>query len=311
MEKSLYFLVFVFMFLGLLLLIPQKKKNTVFNFGAAEASEKRKSILDKKKLTMKDKIMARADSMLLKMGKDRSYLKELTAGFAILGFILGLICFKRLFLSLVSAICFSPLSYLYLVLKTQEATREELSELQTAMSVITNSYIGSNNIVKAVETYVLAKRNSLSAEELKFHKTTPFEAFVAQCVTLNPNIDNALEMLAYRINNKYFNEWVKNLRMCIKDRNMKFSLQPVIQQMADEKIMQIESDGAMRKAWQTYLTMVGLMYGTVFIFRIVQKDWYDILVGTFIGQMLIVLMLLVSIVSAVFVIRINKPLSDI
>lgn len=311
MEKSLYFLVFVFMSIGLILLLPGKKKNTVFNFGEAEASEKRKSILNKKKLTFKEKAEAKVDSLLMKMGKDRAYFKNLVLSFMLLGFILGLICFRGLFLSFVSALCFSPLSYLYMVLRTQEATREELSELQNAMSVITNSYIGSNNIVKAVETYVLAKRNSMSPEELKFQKTTPFEAFVAQCVTINPNIDNALEILAYRINNKYFNEWVKNLRMCIKDRNMKFSLQPIIQQMADEKIMQIESDGAMRKAWQTYLTMIGCMYGTVFLFRIVQKDWYDILVGTLIGQALIVLMLLVSIISAVFVVRINKPLSDI
>lgn len=311
MERSLYFLLFLLLAAGTLLLIPRKKVNTVFNFGAAEASEKRKSILDKKKLTLKDKANIKIDALLMKMNKDRGYFRSLILIFMLFGFVLGLICFRGLFLSIVSALCFSPLSYLYMVLKTQEATREELSELQNAMSVITNSYIGNNNIVKAVETYVLAKRNSMSPEELKFQKVTPFEAFVAQCVTINPNIDNALEMLAYRINNKYFNEWVKNLRMCIKDRNMKFSLQPVIQQMADEKIMQIESDGAMRQAWQTYFTMIGLMYGTVFIFRIVQKDWYDILVGTFIGQALIVLMLLVSILSAVFVIRINKPLSDI
>jgi hypothetical protein len=186
--------------------------------------------------------------------------------------------------------------------------RKELSELQTTMSIITNAYLANNNILKAVEMYIHEKNKYIGEAN---RKITPFDEFVSECVYFDNNIERGLERLAAKINNRYFDQWVKNLRLCIRNREMRFSLQPVLDSMADEKIMQIESDAAMVKTWQMYLSTVAVMFSVILVFRIARKEWYLVLVDTTWGKAIILLMILAALLSAFFVIRINKPIGTI
>jgi hypothetical protein len=175
------------------------------------------------------------------------------------------------------------------------------------MSIITHAYLADHNIIKAVEVYLNEKNRYADADFV----VTPFDQFVFDYLYISPNIEKGLSKLAYQINNKYFDQWVRNLRLCIENKDMRFSLQPVIDAMADEKVMQIESDAQMVKTWQMYFLTVSIMFAILPVFRLAQREWYDILVKTAWGQFLVILMLLAAIVSAVIVTRINKPISTI
>jgi len=288
--------------------LAARVKNTNISFAKTTAKARRMRINAEAELSRHEKFVLKINSLLAKTGKGRSYLYTIAALFFLSGITTGFICFQDAFLSVATGAAFIPLTYLYLILKTQEAAREELSELQTTMSIITNAYLANNNILKAVELYV-AEKNKYGSEEKR--KITPFDEFVTECVYFDNNIERGLLRLSAKINNRYFDQWVKNLRLCIKNREMRFSLQPVLDSMADEKIMQIESDAAMVKTWQMYLSTVAVMFSVILVFRIARKEWYLVLVDTPWGKAIILMMILAALLSAFFVIRINKPLSTI
>ena len=50
-----------------------------------------------------------------------------------------------------------------------------------------------------------------------------------------------------------------------------------------------------------YVYHLGIFYNT-------NAEWFNILINTFVGKLLIVLMLILTIISAFLTLRINKPL---
>jgi len=311
----LHGLIFISLFLGFLLLFninpftikgPFKKVN--ISFMKAAAKQKRIRINAASSLSRLEKFAIRLDALLLKINRKRGFLYFIASLCFITGLAAGFVYFSGLLLSLATGIAFIPLTYLYLLFVTQEASRDEVAELQNTMSIITNAYLADNNIIKAFEVY-LNEKNRFVDEGHRV--TTPFDVFVFECLYMDTNIESSLVRLAAKINNRYFDQWVRNLRLCIENKHMRFSLQPVIDAMADEKIMQIESDAQMVKTWQMYLSTVAVMFSVVLVFRFAQEDWYNVLVHTPMGKFLIILMLLSALISALFVMRVNKPVSTI
>lgn len=288
--------------------IQPKAKIVSISFKKTEAKSKRVKINAEVTLNKFEKIILRLDLLLKKLGKTRNHL-YLTMGVCFLvGCMVGYFCFAVPFLTLTTGFAFVPLTYLYLLFSTQEITREELAELQNTMSIITNAYLSNNNILKSVEMYIEERRRY---QDGAFHKVTPFEEFVSDCLHISSNIDRNLALLAAKINNKYFDQWVKNLRLCMENKEMRFALQPVIDAMVDEKIMQIESDTQMKKTWTNYLLIVGVMFAVIPTFRMARKEWYLILTQTGMGQFIIFLMIISALISAVYVMKINKPIGTI
>lgn len=296
----------IIMLLGIDFLADEKE--ITISFLAESAKSKRSRINIPQKLNKYQRVSIKVKELLKKAGKDIKYLYMLISVCFTVGCLVGFICFNGMFLALATGITFMPISYLYLLFKTQEAVREETAELENAMSVITNAYLSNNDIIRSIELYIDEKNRYLD-EALR--KTGPFEEFIAETILITSYTDLILERLRAKINNKYFDQWVKNLRLCLISKDMRFSLQPVIDSMADEKIMQLESDTAMKKTWAGFLSAVAVMFAVILVFRIARREWYLILVDTFIGKIIVVMMLVSAIISSVYVMRINKPLSTL
>lgn len=285
-----------------------KKKSGSISFKKTEARSKRLKINAEATLTKFEKIILHIETLLKKINKTRTYLYGMVLICFAAGCSVGYLCFSVPLLTVAMGITFIPLVYLYLLFKTQEITREELAELQNTMSVITNSYLSNNDILRAVEAYVEERQRY---QDGGLVKVTPFEEFVSDCLYISSNVDRNLSLLAAKINNKYFDQWIKNLRLCMENKDMRFALQPVIDAMVDEKIMQIESDTQMRKTWITYLGVVGTMFAVIPTFRMARREWYLILTHTAFGQFVILLMLIAALLSAVYVMKINKPIGTL
>lgn len=307
------FLVFIFLSLGLILFFNInffEKKKGVFNINKSASREKRRKINEQAEIKKYEKFLYIVDNMLLKMGKKRDYLYKLIVFFFAIGVFIGNFVFKGWFLSISTGFSMLPMVYIFLAIKSRDKIRKEISELQNTMSIITNSYMAKNDIVQAVEKYVKEKNRLI--EEIGIEKQIGvFDEFVANCLYLSSNIDKNLAILAMKINNKYFSNWINVLRLCVDDKKMRFALQPILDSMADEKIMQIEQDTQMKKSYANYIMVVIAMFATLFVFRIARKEWFDILIYTTGGKIIVFLMLVSSVISGLYVIKVAKPISNI
>lgn len=220
------------------------------------------------------------------------------------GFVAGHILFDSTELAAIMAVCVMPGPYFYLTVKSSSVARAEIEGLENTMSIISNAYAASNDIVKAVEMYV-EEKNRYVPENLR--TITPFDEFVSEIRLVNPNVEHGLYRLTSKIKNRYFAEWTKMLILCHQDRRLKFALFPVIRAMNDAKSLQIESDGMMVRVWRDYLMTAGLMFAIIPMVRFSNAEWFYILTQTPVGKLLIILMLLTAAATAFYVMRATKP----
>lgn len=212
-----------------------------------------------------------------------------------------------MFLAVATGLTVLPVPYLFFYFKALKVRRAETDQLEQTMNIITNSYISCYDIVYAIEQYCIKKNENLD-ERLRIR--TPFDEFVINAkMTHSASIERSLQILEAKINNHYFSEWVKKLRLCMQNRKLVSALTPVIKAMNDAKIMQVEADTKMSKAWRDYSGTVAVMFGIVPMLRFVNADWYGILTTTPVGKFLLLLMLLSALLSAFFVTRVAKPVS--
>lgn len=222
------------------------------------------------------------------------------------GFVAGILLFNNIGLAAITAFCLIPAPYFYLNIKSAKTAREEIEGLENTMSIITNAYVASDDLIKAVEAYV-QERNRYIPVHLR--KPTAFDEFVSEIRLINPNIEHALYRLSAKIRNRYFAEWIKMLILCYHDRRLKFALFPVIKSMNDAKTMQVEHDSMMVRVWRDYLMTVGMMFSVIPLTRFSNAEWFVILTETAIGKALITVMLITALATSFYVLRVTKPVN--
>lgn len=301
-------LIFLILIIGLILVLDLKLPTPKMKIRrpAKKAKEKRIQINAELALNRFEKLYFRTDALLKKIGKGWKYMAKLSVACFALGILAGTLLFRDPFLATVTGIAFIPLSYLYLYIRTMDARQQELDELENTMSIITNAYMASDDILRAFQVYIDEKNRDV---EERFRKITPFDEFVSDVLLVNPNIERALVILSGKINNVHFKNWIKNLILCTKDRNLKFSLLPVLNKMNDQKALQMESDTAMIAGWRNYIITVVVMFSILPLFKVIKQDMFLILTQTTVGKILVVAMILSALVTAAIVSKINKPIT--
>ncbi|KJS88097.1 hypothetical protein [Peptococcaceae bacterium BICA1-8] len=268
--------------------------------------KKRRLYLAGTKLKITERIAIRFQTLFRQTGCTQKKYFVMTGVSVAGGFLAGHMLFNSVDLAAVMSVCLTPTPFFYLTVKSATAAREEIEGLENTMSIITNAYVGCDDIIKAVETYVEEKNRYIPVH---LRNPTPFDEFVSEIRLINPNVEHGLYRLAAKIKNRYFAEWTKMLILCYHDRRLKFALFPVIKAMNDAKSMQIESDGMMVRVWRDYLMTAGLMFSVIPMMRFSNAEWFSILTQTTIGKLLIVIMLLAALATAFYVMKITKPVN--
>ena len=75
-----------------------------------------------------------------------------------------------------------------------------------------------------------------------------------------------------------------------------------------EEGVEIEADTVMMSVWKEYFTSIILAFSIIPILRWSNRAWFDLLVFSGVGKMLILLMLVLTLLSAFITLKINKPL---
>lgn len=278
------------------------RKNAAISLREMHLKERRERIT-RRKITKQERLKIMIAAVVKQSGYDsKTFLISCIAAVCA-GFIIGYVLFSGLLLAIATAAALLPAPYLFFYLKAAKVRRAELDTLEQSMSIITNTYASSYDIVAAVESFNNERHRGIPPQ---LRVQTPFDAFVTNATLTLNSVDKSLVILETMVSNHYFSEWVKTLRMCGKDRGMVFALFPIIQAMSDAKIAQIEADTKTESAWRDYILTVCVMFSIIPMFRVINADWYSILVGTPVGKLLLILMLVGTLVSAFFVARVAK-----
>ena len=223
------------------------------------------------------------------------------------GCLIGYFLFYDFLLAVITGICMVPLPIIYLVFRTRKIKRREVDSLEHTMSVITNSYLSSEDIVAAIETFLNQKNSGLDP---RMRRMGPFDQFLAEIYTINPSIEKGLQKLALHIDNSYFHEWINMLVLCQSNRELRFALQPIIKAMATSKNIQIEASSKLAEIWRDYLLVLTIMFIVIPFLRVVNPPWYNILTMTAGGRLILIGMLMASMLSAFYVIHITRPIDQ-
>ncbi|HJB14930.1 MAG TPA: hypothetical protein IAA05_02690 [Candidatus Blautia excrementipullorum] len=203
------------------------------------------------------------------------------------------------FLAPVMAVGFLFLPFWYVKLTASHYKRDVSAELETALSVITTAYLRTEDIVTAVEENIAYLNPPVSKV---------FREFLMQVRLVNPDIEAALRAMRGRIDNEVFREWCDALSDCQNDRSLKTTLTPIVAKLSDMRNVNAELEYLLTEPRKEFLIMVIFVIGNIPLMYLLNKDWYDVLMHTPLGQIILSVTAAVIFVSAGFVVKLTRPI---
>ena len=203
------------------------------------------------------------------------------------------------FLAPVMAIGFMFLPFWYVKLTASHYKRDVSAELETALSVITTAYLRTEDIVTAVEENIAYLNPPVSKV---------FQDFLMQIKLVNPDVEAALRTMRGRIDNEVFREWCDDLSDCQHDRSLKTTLTPIVAKLSDMRNVNAELEYLIAEPRKEFLIMVIFVIGNIPLMYLLNKDWYDVLMHTPLGQIILSVTAAAIFVSAGFVVKLTRPI---
>ena len=301
MQSIIILMVFVLLVSGAFLIFGVKlpRKRNKISISKAAVKDKKKDVDEKyAKLRFSEKIYVAIKNTVSMSGFSMNVFWFMVVIAAFVGYGLGKFLFKADMLAAATAIVLLPVPYIILNVRSRWYKRNQDELLENSMNLITNSYLGCNDIITAVNE---------NLNKLDIYK--PFAEFVTDVTLIDSNVKRALRKLELKINNKYFSEWIDILVLSQeKSGDYRFILPAVVQSMNDAKRLQIEADTVMMSVWRDYFTAILLSFSIIPLLRWSNAAWFDILTTSLVGKVLILLMLIMTLISAFITLKINKPL---
>ena len=279
--------------------IKLPRKRNKISISKAAVKDKKKDVDEKyAKLRFSEKVYVAIKNTVSMSGVGMNVFWFMVVIAAFIGFGLGKFLFNGNLLATATAIVLLPVPYIVLNVRSRWYKRNQDELLENSMNLITNSYLGCNDIITAVNE---------NLNKLDIYK--PFAEFVTDVTLIDSNVKRALRKLELKINNKYFSEWTDILVLSQeKSGDYRFILPAVVQSMNDSKRLQIEADTVMMSVWRDYFTAILLSFSIIPLLRWSNAAWFDILTTSMVGKILILLMLVMTLISAFITMKINKPL---
>lgn len=205
----------------------------------------------------------------------------------------------NLFLLPVLSIAFALIPFFYTANMLSIYDKRTKEELETTLSIITTSYVRSDDIVSAVR------------ENLQYIKPPlkeVFQAFEGDATAISSNIKRALINLKEKVDNDIFREWCDTLIQCQDDRTLKDTLQPVVSKLTDVRIVNNELKTMMSSVRNEYWMMVALVVGNIPLLYLLNKDWFATLMYSIPGKAVLGICGVVILITALFMMKFTKPI---
>lgn len=186
-------------------------------------------------------------------------------------------------------------------IKTTETNYKKAisSELETALSIITTAYLRNEDIITSIEENV---------HYLNTPVKTVFESFISRIKLSNPDVTAALLEMKQQIDNEVFHEWCDSLILCQNDRSLKSTLTPIVNKLSDMRVVNADLEYLITSPRKEFITMAFLVIGNIPLLYMLNKDWYNSLMNTIPGQVILAVSAVGIFVATAIVIKLTKPI---
>jgi len=257
-----------------------------------------KRITSPKKQKGIKKLISESKEILIATNRENGFSTLSLLSFALMvGGAFVAIAMNNVFLIPVLAIGFSLMPFWYVKLTATKWKKELNNELETALSVITTSYMRSESIITAIEENI----NYINPPVYDV-----FKAFLLQTKLINANIKMALENLKPRIESAVFHDWVNAVIDCQEDKNLKSTLIPIVTKLSDMRIVSAELDYQLYEPLKEFITMALLLIGNIPLVYFLNRDWFNTLMFTGIGKAVLAVCGTVLFISMAAVVNLSK-----
>ncbi len=303
---NLWFAAFLFFCAGLFLILGIHPVTFVQDIQTLTKSRKKIYLNDRIKAIHKDKkqrgikkIVSETQYILKITNKEGLFIVivVLSIILMVVGIFLALIL-NNPFLAPVFALGFSMCPFWYLQFTLTRWKKEINQELETALSVITTSYIRSDSIIRAIEENI---------EYINPPVHTIFLKFLTQTRLINSNTKKALETLKMGIENEIFQQWVDVLIDCQEDKNLKVTLIPIVAKLSDVRMITGEIEYLLYEPMKEFVTMLFLLLGNIPLMYMLNKEWYKSLMYSNPGKIVLAITATCIFVSFSAVVRLSRP----
>ena len=206
---------------------------------------------------------------------------------------------NNFFLVPVFSVGFACLPFLYVKNMLSAYDKHIKEEMETALSIITTSYIRSDNIVEAVN------------ENLSYLKPPIkgiFQSFIGDTMMISSDTKDALRNLKSKIDNTIYTEWCDTLIACQDDRTLKDTLLPIVAKLTDVRIVNNELKTVLSAVKKEYWMMVCLVIGNIPILYMLNYEWFEALMFSFAGKIVLAICGVVILVTAALMMKYTKPI---
>ena len=305
MFLEVYALIFTMTFCGLLLIFRvDQQRESESQLRLLERAEKRDLIINRKPGFIAKQ--RQRLSALLRVSQVQPFIFITLCFFSFLlgtfagGFFLG-----DSLLGLLLGVAALPLPLIYILMQARRFMKRESEQIEELMSSVTGAYIATNSIITAFESY---NNLRLKGMDPLLRRIGPIDEFLIDVHAINPSVDNALRRLQAKLNNRYFDDWVNMLILCQQNKEMRFALQPIIKAFNDSKLAQLEADTVTGLVWREYFLVLCMLFGLFPVLRLSNEVWFNILTQTFIGRILVCIMLVAALGTAFYVMKVTRPI---
>jgi hypothetical protein len=194
-------------------------------------------------------------------------------------------------------LAFAP--FWYVKLTAGGFKKDVAVELETALSIITNAYLRSEDIVTAV------------SENVRYLNPPVYQVFynfLFQLEYVDPDVNTAISGMRAAIDNEVFREWCDAVMACQHDRSLKTTLTPIVSKLSDMRIVNGELQNLVFAPRKEFMVMVALVLCNIPLLYFLNKDWYATLMHTIPGQAVLALCAVAIFVSFAFVIKLTQPI---
>lgn len=235
---------------------------------------------------------------LTSMGKENQFSILVTSSIVLFvaGTLLAAII-KNYFLIPAFGLGLASIPFVYVKNSMQSYKKHISEELETTLSIITTSYLRSDDIIEAVK------------ENIDYIKPPLHEHFMAfiNDATYVTNTEQSLKNLRDKVDNEVFWEWCEALIQCQSDRVLKDTLQPIITRLTDIRIVNGEIAAMISSCRMEYITMAGMVVGSIPLLYFLNKDWYNTLMHTTPGKITLGVCGLVILVTYLRLLKVTEP----
>ena len=183
-------------------------------------------------------------------------------------------------------------------IRTGDYLRNLNEKLESSMSIVTNSYISSGDLIGAVESSL-----SLLPAPIK----NIFIQFYNETQLIDSDVVKALRHMRERIDNRYWRDWCDVLIQSQRDRQMRYALSGIVSRLSEMRRAQMETDTIIRKQMSDYIITVLIVLGSIPLMGVMMPDWYRMLTDTPAGKITLAAILAAVFATAIWVAQLYRP----